>query len=124
MATFSASDCGPSPARGQCTTGKRRQLTLMPRDLAEAQATIRAAETTIPFQAGYARRAGVEGTMHQATSHGAGRARYRGLPKTRLDHVYTATALNLLRLHAYWTGSPLDRQRTSHLTRLEPGLAA
>jgi transposase len=124
VATFSAGDCGPCPARSQCTTGKRRQLTLMPQDLAEAQATIRAAETTIPFQADYARRAGVEGTMHQAASHGARRARYRGLPKTRLDHVYMATALNLLRLHAYWTGSPLDRQRTSHLARLELGLAA
>jgi transposase len=124
VATFSAGDCGPCPARSQCTTGKRRQLTLMPRDLAEAQATIRAAETTIPFQADYSRRAGVEGTMHQAASHGARRARYRGLPKTRLDHVYMAAALNLLRLHAYWTGSPLDRQRTSHLARLELGLAA
>ena len=48
----------------------------------------------------------------------------RGLPKTRLDHVYMATALNLLRLEAYWTGTPLDRQRTSHLARLELGLAA
>jgi len=57
--------------------------------------------------------------MHQATSHGARRARYRGLPKTRLDHVYMACALNLLRLEAFWTGTPLDRQRTSHLARLE-----
>ena len=32
------------------------------------------------------RRAGIEGTMHQAVSRGARRARYRGLPKTRLDH--------------------------------------
>jgi hypothetical protein len=28
-----------------------------------------------------------------------------GLPKTRLDHVYMACALNLLRLEAYWTGT-------------------
>ena len=126
MATFSATDCGPCPARALCTTSstKRRQLTVLPRDLAQAQAAARAAETTIPFQADYARRAGVEGTMHQAASHGARRARYRGLPKTRLDHVYMACALNLLRLHAYWTGTPLDRQRTSHLARLELGLAA
>ena len=96
----------------------------MPRDLAQAQAAARAAETTIPFWADYARRAGVEGTMHQATSHGARRARYRGLPKTRLDHVYMACALNLLRLEAFWTGTPLDRQRTSHLARLELSLAA
>ena len=121
VATFSASDCGPCPARSLCTTsGKnRRQLTVLPRDLAEAQAAARAAEKTIPFQADYARRAGVEGTMHQATSHGARRARYRGLPKTRLDHVYMAAALNLVQLEAFWTGTPLDRRRTSHLARLE-----
>jgi len=126
VATFSASDCGPCPARSLCTTsGKnRRQLTVLPRDLAEAQAAARAAEKTIPFQADYARRAGVEGTMHQAASHGARRARYRGLQKTRLDHVYMAAALNLLRLEAFWTGTPLDRRRTSHLARLELGLVA
>ncbi len=118
VATFSAADCGPCPARAPCTTGRRRQLTVLPRDLAQAQAATRAAENTIPFQADYARRAGVEGTMHQAASHGARRARYRGLPKTRLDHVYMACALNLLRLEAYWTGTPLDRRRTSHLARL------
>jgi transposase len=126
VATFSVSDCGPCPARAQCTTSgkKRRQLTVLPRDLAEAQAAARTAENTIPFRADYARRAGVEGTMHQAASHGARRARYRGLPKTRLDHVFMACALNLLRLEAFWTGTPLDRQRTSHLARLELGLAA
>jgi transposase len=126
VATFSAADCGPCPARGLCTTsGKnRRQLTVLPRDLAHAQAAARAAEKQVSFQADYARRAGVEGTMHQAASHGARRARYRGLPKTRLDHVYMACALNLLRLEAYWTGTPLDRQRTSHLARLELSLAA
>ena len=126
VATFSARDCGPCPARSLCTTSskKHRQLTIPPRDLAQAQAAARAAEQTIPFQADYARRAGVEGTMHQAASRGARRARYRGLPKTRLDHVYMAAALNLLRLEAYWNGTPLDRQRTSHLARLELGLAA
>ena len=62
--------------------------------------------------------------MHQAVSHEHRRARYRGLPKTRLDHLYMACALNLIRMHAYWTGTPLDRRRTSHLARLEPGLAA
>ena len=126
VATFSAADCGPCPARGLCTTSgrKRRQVSVPPRGLAAAQAAARAAEKTIPFQADYARRAGVEGTMHQAVSHGARRARYRGLPKTRLDHVYMACALNLLRLHAYWTGTPLDRRRTSHLARLELSLAA
>jgi len=124
VATFSAGDCGSCPARSLCTTGKRRQLTVLPRDLAQAQAAARTAEKTTGFHADYARRAGVEGTMHQAASHGARRARYRGMQKTRLDHVYMATALNLLRLEAFWTGTPLDRQRTSHLARLELALAA
>jgi hypothetical protein len=126
VATFSPGDCGPCPARDLCTTSsrKRRQLTILPRGLAEAQAAARAAGTTTSFQADYARRADVEGTMHQAASHGARRARYRGLPKTRLDHDFMAVALNLLRLHAYWIGTPLDRRRTSHLARLELNLAA
>ncbi len=126
VATFTAAGCGPCPVRGLCTTSskKRRQLTILPRELAGAQAAARAAEADKGFQADYARRAGIEGTMHQAASHGARRARYRGLPKTRLDHVYMATALNLLRLEAYWTGTPLDRRRTSHLARLELSLAA
>jgi len=124
VAIFSRSDCGPCPARDLCTKGKRRVLTLQPRDLAETQAGLRAAEDTKSFQADYARRAGVEGTMHQAASHGARRARYRGLAKTRLDHAFMAVALNLLRLNAYWNGHPLDRQRTSHLARLELSLAA
>ena len=126
VATFSVSDCGSCPARSLCTTSSknRRQLTILPRGLAEAQAAARTAETTAGFQADYARRAGVEGTMHQAASHGARRARYRGLAKTRLDHVFMACALNLLRLEAFWNGTPLDRLRTSHLARLELSLAA
>ena len=48
----------------------------------------------------------------------------RGLPKTTLEHVYSAVALNLIRLDAYWNGNPLDRTRSSHLTRLELALAA
>jgi hypothetical protein len=126
VATFSPGDCGPCPARELCTSSrtKRRQLTVPPRDLAEAQAAARTVGNTRSFQADYARRAGVEGTMHQAASHGARRARYRGLPKTRLDHAFMAVALNLLRLNAYWNGTPLDRERTSHLARLELSLAA
>ncbi|HEV2376363.1 MAG TPA: transposase [Streptosporangiaceae bacterium] len=124
VAAFSPGDCGPCPARGPCTRGRKRQLTLQPRDLAEAQAAARAGEATRSFRADYARRAGAEGTMHQAASHGARRARYRGLTKTRLDHAFMAAALNLIRLHAYWNRTPLDRHRTSHLARLELSLAA
>jgi transposase len=121
---FSPADCIRCPARDLCTKGKCRQLSLPPREIGEAQAAARAAAGTLPFQADYARRAGIEGTMHQAASHGARRARYRSLPKNRLDHAFMAVALNLTRLHAYWTGTPLDRRRTTHLARLELNLAS
>jgi transposase len=123
---FATATCHHCPARHKCTTAvwTGRQLFLRPREIHQAAAAARAAEGSIPFHTDYARRAGIEGTMHQATSHGARRARYRGLPKTRLDHLYMACALNLLRLQAYWTSTPLDRRRTSHLARLELGLAA
>ena len=75
----------PSPPATAALPGPRRvhrrQTTTAlaaARDLARAQAAARTAVKTIPFQADYARRAGVEGTMYQAASHGARRARYRG----------------------------------------------
>ena len=124
VATFSASDCGPCPARAPVHQQQPAAAHApAPRASPGPGRRPRRGDDD-PFQADYARRAGVEGTMHQAASHGARRARYRGLTKTRLDHVYMACALNLLRLEAYWTGTPLDRRRTSHLARLELGLAA
>jgi len=123
---FSPSDCGPCPARDLCFAGKARarQLSLDPRDLAEARAANREQEKTRSFQADYARRAGIEGTMNQAVRCGARRARYRGLQKTRLEHAFMAVALNFIRLHAYWTGTPLNRGHMTHLARLELDLAA
>ncbi|GGT64954.1 hypothetical protein GCM10010207_75170 [Streptomyces atratus] len=55
---------------------------------------------------------------------GMRRARYRGLPKTHLEHAFSAVALNLVRLDAWWSGHPLDRTRTGHLARLDLSLVA
>jgi Transposase DDE domain len=125
--TFAKGACGPCPVRAQCTTSAsgRRQLTVHPREVHEAQLAARAAQDTRDFQARYALRAGVEGTIRQGVAvTGMRHARYRGLAKTRLEHVNAATALNLIRLHAWWNGHPLDRTRTSHLARLELTLAS
>ncbi|WP_175430199.1 hypothetical protein [Streptomyces hawaiiensis] len=46
-----------------------------------------------------------------------------GLQKTHLEHVFSAVALNLIRLDAWWNGHPLDRTRVSHLARLDLSLA-
>lgn len=125
--TFAKGTCGPCPVRAQCTTSAsgRRQLTVHPREVHQAQLAARAVERTSDFQARYALRAGVEGTIRQGVAiTGMRHARYRGLAKTRLEHLNAATALNLIRLHAWWNGHPMDRTRTSHLARLEYALAA
>jgi transposase len=94
-------------------------------DFDAQRATCPQGQTSADWQARYAARAGVEGTINQAVAiTGMRRARYRGLPKIRLQHVFSAVALNLIRLNAYWNGHPLDRTRTSHLSRLDVDLAA
>jgi len=123
--TFPASVCGPCPVRELCTTSgkRRRQLTVHPRTVHQAQLAARATQDTRDFQARYALRAGVEGTIRQGVAV-TGMRRARGLDKTRLEHTYAAVALNLIRLGAWWNGHPLDRTRTSHLACLELALAS
>ena len=127
VVSFAAADCIPCPFKGQCTSARnnRRQLSIHPREMFEALRAARAEQQTEDWNKDYALRAGVEGTVRQAVDRtGARRTPYRGLPKTHLDHVYCACALNLIRLDAWWNGHPLDRTRTSHLARLDLALAA
>jgi transposase len=124
---FSAATCRACPARDRCTRSTRtgRQLTLRPRQVHQAVTQARAGQASQQWKDQYKIRAGVEGTMRQATHvTGIRRARYLGLNKTPLEHNITATAVNLLRLDAWWTGRPLDRTRTTHLQRLDLTLAA
>ena len=46
------------------------------------------------------------------------RSRYGGLAKTRLQHVATAAALNVVRLSAWVQGEARAATRTSRLVRL------
>jgi len=124
---FPAPACRACPARSECTTAARggRQLSLRPREIHEAVLAARAAQDTPGFKDRYRARAGVEGTIAQATHvTGIRRARYLGLDKTRLEHLAAATAINCIRLDAWYTGKPLDRTRTTHLQRLELAPAA
>ncbi|MFF3160115.1 transposase, partial [Streptomyces sp. NPDC057910] len=98
---FARTDCHPCPSRDKCTTATdgRRTLTLRPRELHEATAANRAAQKSDTWQARYALRTGVEGTINQALdATGLRRARYRGLPKVTLQHAFSATAINIIRL--------------------------
>jgi len=126
VVSFAKTDCHPCPDRPLCTSAKAgmRQITVPPREVYHLQQQARATEKTPQWQARYATRAGVEGTINQAVNLGIRRTRYRGIDKTRLHHILTACVINLTRLDAYWNGHPLDRTRTSHLTRLELSLTA
>jgi transposase len=123
---FAAATCRECPARARCTTSRTgRQLFLRSREVHEAVAAAKAGQTSQHWKQRYNIRAGVEGTMRQATHvTGIRTARYIGLDKTRLEHTAAAAAVNLLRLDAWWTGRPLDRTRTTHLQRLDFSRAA
>ncbi|WP_198170786.1 transposase, partial [Actinoplanes awajinensis] len=117
--------CRPCPTREPCTRADRRKVSIQPRDIHETLTTARTTQTTPEWKTLYATRAGVEGTIRQATHvTGIRTARYRGLPKTTLEHTIAATAINIHRLDNHWTGHPLDRTRTTHLQRLNFTLAA
>jgi Transposase DDE domain len=125
---FPAATCRACPVRAQCTSAaprNGRQLLLRPREIHEAVAAARAGQSGQHWKDRYKIRAGVEGTIRQATHvTGIRTARYLGLRKTSLEHAAAATAINLIRLDAWWTAKPLDRTRTTCLQRLTLATAA
>jgi transposase len=123
---FRKADCTPCPLRSRCTSSKSnaRKLTLRLREQHETLERARREQATQTWKQRYNIRAGVEGTVHQAVAvTGVRRSRYLGLRKTHLAHVLTATAINLVRLDAWWADVPAGRTRTSRLTTLDFDLA-
>jgi len=111
---FALADCRTCPARTSCTRAAPRTLTLHPRDEELALRAARRREQTPEFVQTYAQRAGVEATHAQALRRcGLRRSRYYGQAKTHLHLLLTATALNLVRLGAWLTGTPLAPTRQS-----------
>lgn len=125
---FPAAACRECPVRQCCTTSalnRGRQLTIRPEPVHHALNQARSSQDGESFKTAYRLRAGIEGTIAQAVAVTDMRhARYRGHAKVHLEHVYSAVALNLIRLDAWLHGPPVDRTRTSHLARLEHTLAA
>ncbi len=122
---FDPPHCLPCPDRARCTRAKSgggaRALTLQPRAENEALVAGRARQQTEEFAQRYARRAGIEGTFSQGVrALGMRKARYHGLRKTHLQHVATATALNLRRLQDWHDGTPRAATRCSRFARLAP----
>jgi transposase len=126
LVRFPRAACGTCPARAQCTTSAAgRQLGLRPRPIHDAVTAAHAEQATEAWKRRYNIRAGVEGTMWQATHvTGVRHARYLGLAKTSLEHNAAAAAINLIRFDAWQTGKPLEHTRTSCLQRLNLAPAA
>jgi transposase len=120
---FGLAECSACPSRSQCTrsTTSGRKLTLRPRPKHETMVAARLRQGTEEFKTQYATRAGVEGTLAQGVRvFGLRQARYRGLPKTHLQHVLTAVSMNVVRLLA-WTANPIHHQtQTSRFLSLVP----
>ena len=121
-ARFATRDCFPCPLRPRCTRGKRepRIVGMQAREQFEALQGARKHQKTEAFRERYAARAGIEGTHAQAVSRcGLRRCRYVGLAKTRLQHVLTAVAINLVRVAEWCAGTPIAKTRRSRFAALQ-----
>ncbi len=118
---FSLSVCKACVSRENCTRAKKigRHLSVPPQEIYEALQNARQRQETEGFEDLYHRRAGVEGTMGQAVNgKGARKSRYRGLARTRLQHLATAAAINLERIARWLMGELPETTRTSPFAAL------
>jgi hypothetical protein len=107
--------CDPCPDRGRCTRSRDgRTVTFPPRPLHEHQARNRIDQQDPRWLHTYGSRSGVEGTINEfANAHRTRDCRYRGLAKTHVQHVLTAIAVNIERLHAHQTTGDHSRPATA-----------
>jgi transposase len=118
---FRHSDCTPCPNRSLCTKAKKdpRELTLRPREEHLALQAARHWQQTDTFKQEYRKRAGIEGTISQATrAFELRKSRYIGLARTHLQHLLTAVAINLVRFDAWRNEVPHAKTRTSRFAGL------
>jgi hypothetical protein len=94
VARFTKGQC--QPAR---SASSARNVGFPPREPLDLQVRVRAEQHSPGWQARYAVRSGVEGTISEFVhGHGMRQCRYRGQPKAHPQHVFTAIAVNVERL--------------------------
>ncbi|MEV0293492.1 IS1182 family transposase [Nocardia sp. NPDC050710] len=101
VARFTKGQCQPCPVRSQCTSSRdsARNVGFPPRELLDLQVRARDEQQSPAWRQRYAMRSGIEGTVCEfANGHGMRQCRYRGQPKTHVQHVLTAIAVNIERL--------------------------
>jgi transposase len=118
---FAPDDCVGCPSRPSCTRAKNlpRTLTLQPKEEHEAIQFARERQKTEDFASLYSQRAGIEGTISQGVrAFGLRQARYRGLKRTHLQELATATAVNVGRIANWLNDIPTAVTRRSRLAAL------
>ena len=121
VAQWATAICRACPTRAQCvrTAKTPRAIKFHPKERYLALQKARQRQTTDEFKAVYKQRAGVEGTISQGTQVcGLRRCRYRGIEKTHLQHIFTAVAINLKRVAAWFEGTPRSQTRLSRFAAL------
>jgi len=106
---FARATCAACPLRPSCprSAAEPRWLTVRPQAEHEALQAARRVQDTDAFTDQYAARAGIEGTIsHGTRACDLRHARYTGLAKTHLQHVFTAAAINVIRLVAWAQETP------------------
>ena len=120
---FSSKDCRRCDHVTQCVRSQkrypRRTLTIRPQPQYQALQAARQREATEAFQAEYARRAGIEGTISRGIrSTRLRRTRYMGLARVHLGHILTAVGLNVLRLSEWFLETARAKTRLTPFARL------
>jgi transposase len=120
---FSSSDCRHCDHVAQCVRSMkrypRRTLTIRPQLQYQALQAARQREATEAFQAEYARRAGIEGTISRETrSMRLRRTRSIGLRRVHLGHILAAVGLNVRRLGEWFLAIARANTRITPFARL------
>lgn len=119
---FGRKQCQACPRRSECIQAQSQHghsISLLPYPQHLALQAARQYQQIPEFRQRYATRAGVEGSLSQGIrAFGLQRSRYVGLAKTRLQHILTAVAINLVRLMHWWEELPKAQTRVSRFQAL------
>ncbi len=118
---FAPAECQACPVRDKCTRSASgaRWLQIRDREHHEVLQAARQRQRSELFQAAYAQRAGIEGTISEGVQVGdLRRSRYRGAAKTRLLHLLLAAGMNFMRVARWLAEVPRSRARPSAFAAL------
>ncbi len=118
---FKPQDCAVCVSRKECVRSKKagRSLQIPSREMYEALEQTRRKLSSDEGRNEYKKRAGIEGTISQGVRRGTlRRSRYRGLEKTHLQEVATATAINIVRAVNFLNQETPAKTRVSRFARL------